>query len=221
MAARFTRGFCAVSRFAPLIASAPLALLFAASCRRTPEPPGSSNQPGPSVGAAQGPAETRAAPPVASTTPAVEITWIDPPGLRRVPPKNPMRKASYEVPKVDGDTENGELAVFYFGPGQGGGIEQNVDRWVKQFSGIQPSDVKRSDRQANGLREHMVEIDSGTFDGGMSGMGTAGPKKNYALEGAIVEAPSGAYFFKMTGPSKTVAAARGAFLQLLDSVRAG
>ena len=37
----------------------------------------------------------------------------------------------------------------------------------------------------------------------------------------VVEAPSGAYFFKMTGPAHTVAAARAAFLQLLDSVRAG
>jgi len=221
MPAWFTRGFCAVSRHAQRVTSAPLALLLVAACHRTPEPTGSSNQVGPSVSSAQSPAAATALAPLASATPPVEITWIDPPGLTRVPPKNAMRKASYEVPKVDGDTENGELAVFYFGPGQGGGIEQNVDRWVKQFSDIQPSDVKRADRQANGLREHTVEISSGTFDGGMPGMGTAGPKKNYALEGAIVEAPSGAYFFKMTGPAKTVAAARGAFLQLLDSVRAG
>ena len=133
-----------------------------------------------------------------------------------------MRKASYEVPRVAGDAEDGELAVFYFGPGQGGGIDANVDRWVKQFSGISPDSVKRADREANGLREHTVEIQSGTFNSGMPGMGgSAGPKKDYALEGAIVEAPSGAYFFKMTGPAHTIAAARKAFLQLLDSVRAG
>lgn len=132
-----------------------------------------------------------------------------------------MRKASYEVPHVASDTEDGELAVFYFGPGQGGGIEQNVERWVKQFSGIQPSDVKRADREANGLREHTVEIVRGTFESGMPNAGAAGPKKDYALEGAIVEAPSGAYFFKMTGPAKTVAAARASFMALLDSVRPG
>jgi hypothetical protein len=151
--------------------------------------------------------------------PPVEITWLDPPSFRRVPPKNPMRKASYEVPHAPNDKEDGELAVFYFGPGQGGGIEQNVDRWVKQFSGVQPSDVKRADRQANGLREHTVEIARGTFDSGMPGMGSSGPKKDYALEGAIVEAPSGAYFFKLTGPAQTVAAARAAFMQMLDSVK--
>lgn len=138
-----------------------------------------------------------------------------------MPPKNAMRKASYEVPRAAGDAEDGELAVFYFGPGEGGGIEQNVDRWVKQFSDIQPADVKRADREANGLREHTVEIVRGTFASGMPGMGPSGPKKDYALAGAIIEAPSGAYFFKMTGPAKTVAAARAAFMQLLDSVRPG
>jgi hypothetical protein len=177
---------------------------------------------GSGTGLMPGPAkQTESTPPMASSTPPVEITWLDPPGLRRVPPKNAMRKASYEVPRAAGDAEDGELAVFYFGPGQGGGIEQNVDRWVKQFSSVQPGDVKRADRQANGLRQHTVEIPHGTFESGMPGMGAAGPKKDYALEGAIVEAPSGAYFFKMTGPAKTVLAARAAFLQLLDSVRPG
>jgi len=155
--------------------------------------------------------------------PPVEITWVDPPGLRRVPPKSPMRKASYEVPHAKGDAEDGELAVFYFGPGQGGSIDANVDRWVKQFPGVPAGDVKRADREANGLRQHTVEIQRGTFDAGQMAMGSAskGPKPNYALLGAIVEAPSGAYFFKMTGPASTVAEARTAFLQLLDSVRAG
>ena len=133
-----------------------------------------------------------------------------------------MRKASYEVPRAKGDTEDGELAVFYFGPGQGGGIDANVDRWVKQFGDVAPNDVKRADREANGLRQHTVDILHGTFDAGQMGMSaSSGPKKDYALAGAIVEAPSGAYFFKMTGPAKTVAAARTAFLALLDSVKAG
>jgi hypothetical protein len=134
-----------------------------------------------------------------------------------------MRKASYEVPHASGDAEDGELAVFYFGPGQGGGIDANVDRWVKQFSGVSPGEVKRADRQANGLRQHTVDIQHGTFDAGQMAMSAsaAGPKKDYALAGAIVEAPSGAYFFKMTGPARTVAAAHAAFLALLDSVRAG
>jgi len=215
MAGRFVRGFCTVSGLL-LCASLGSAL----GCRKTPEPTG-SNAASPLVPAPKAESPPQAQPAV-SALPPVEITWVDPPGLKRVPPKSPMRKASYEVPKVKGDAEDGELAVFYFGPGQGGSIDANVDRWVKQFSGVDPGDVKRADREANGLRQHTVEVPHGTFDAGQMSMGAgAGPKKDYALEGAIVEAPSGAYFFKMTGPAKTIAAARPAFLQLLDSVRAG
>ena len=212
MAGRFVRGIWIVSLLSGVATGG--------GCRRTPEPPGPEASPSSQPAASPRPVEQAA--PVSSALPPVEITWVDPAGLRRVPPKNAMRKASYEVPRAKGDTEDGELAVFYFGPGQGGGIDANVDRWVKQFSGVSPGDVKRADRQANGLRQHTVEIEHGTFDAGQMAMGgAAGPKKDYALAGAIVEAPSGAYFFKMTGPAHTVAAARPAFLQMLDSVKPG
>jgi hypothetical protein len=194
-------------------------LAFALACRKTPEPPGAGSSSGSPASQSPGPAAHQASD---SASPPVAITWVDPPGLRRVPPKSAMRKASYEVPRVSGDSEDGELAVFYFGPGQGGSLDANVDRWVKQFTGISANDVKRADREANGLRQHTVEIQHGTFDAGQMAMGgSKGPKSDYALEGAIVETPSGAYFFKMTGPAKTVLAARAPFLQLLDSVRVG
>ena len=210
---REIRAFCLLS-----------GLGLALACRKTPEPPGAG-----SASAAQTPSAAAPGPGLAahrsvhdSASAPVQITWADPPGLRRVQPKNAMRKASYEVPHASGDSEDGELAVFYFGPGQGGSIDANVDRWVKQFSGVAASDVKRADREANGLRQHTVEIQHGTFDAGQMAMGgSKGPKNDYALLGAIVETPGGAYFFKMTGPSRTVAAARAPFQQLLDSVRIG
>lgn len=129
-----------------------------------------------------------------------------------------MRKATYHPPRASADTEDPELAVFYFGPGQGGGIDANVDRWVKQFSDVKVDAVRREERSANGLRQHTVEIPSGTFSSGMPG-GPTQPKKGFALLGGIVEAPSGAYFFKMTGPSASVKAGRDAFYKLLDSVK--
>lgn len=152
----------------------------------------------------------------------LKITWEDPPSFKRVPPSNAMRKASYVVPRAAGDAEDGELTVFYFGPGQGGSIDANVDRWVSQFGTVKPGDVKRADREANGLRQHTVELESGTFSAGAGmGMGSAGKaKENYGLVGGIVESPSGAYFFKMTGPSKTVKQAKPDFYKLLDSVKA-
>jgi len=165
--------------------------------------------------------------PAAAPTPAptgsmqqepMQITWLDPPAFKRVPPSNPMRKASYVVPKAAGDAEDGELTVFYFGPGQGGSIDANVDRWVKQFGEVKPGDVKRADREANGLRQHTVELESGTFSSGMPG-GSSKPKEKFGLIGGIVETPSGAYFFKLTGPSKTVKQAKPDFYKLLDSIK--
>lgn len=146
----------------------------------------------------------------------LHITWIDPPAFKRVPPSNPMRKAAFVVPRAEGDSEDGELTVFYFGPGQGGSIDANVDRWVKQFGEVKPGDVKRADRDANGLRQHTVELEKGNFNGGMGG---GKPKDNWGLVGGIVETPSGAYFFKMTGPSKTVKNAKADFYKLLDSIK--
>jgi hypothetical protein len=148
----------------------------------------------------------------------LHITWLDPPSFKRVPPSNPMRKASYLVPRANGDSEDGELTVFYFGPGQGGSIDANVDRWVKQFTDVKPGAERRADREANGLRQHTVELDSGTFSSGMPG-GATKPKANFGLVGGIVETPSGAYFFKLTGPANTVKQAKAEFYKLLDSIK--
>jgi hypothetical protein len=193
--------------------------LAVVGCKKTPEP---TSNPGPLLlGSAPSTpkAPAPAATPSAMANPPVEITWFDPPEWKRSPRVSPMRKATYAIPHVPSEKEDGELGVFYFGPGQGGGVDANVDRWVKQFTDVPVDKVKRADRSANGLVQHTVEVDSGTFN--VNAMG--GPPKlktGYALLGAIVEAPSGQYFFKLTGPEATVKAARKAFYKLLDSVSA-
>lgn len=130
-----------------------------------------------------------------------------------------MRKATYQIPHAAKDKEDAELGIFYFGAGQGGTVDANVERWVKQFADLPPSKVKRADRSANGLVQHTVEIDSGTFNANSMMQGQSKPKENFALLGAIIEAPSGEYFFKLTGPADTVAAARADFYKFLDSVQ--
>jgi hypothetical protein len=186
------------------------------ACKREPEPERTNTAPLPTSTAPEPPPQpgTGGRP----ALPAVEVTWEDPEKWQKPPPKNAMRKANYVVPHASGDDEDGELVVFYFGPGEGGDIEANVDRWVKQFSDVKPEDVKRADRSANGLNQHTVEIASGTYSSGMPG-GPQTPKQGYALLGAIVKAPSGNYFFKLTGPKATVDAARADFYALLDSVK--
>jgi len=150
----------------------------------------------------------------------VGVEWSDPPSWKRLPHSSPMRAATYQVPAADAATGQGELAVFYFGPGQGGAVEGNVERWAQQF-GKQASEVERSNREVNGLKQHVVEIKKGDYSADRMGQRAAGQNKlkDWSMLAAIVEAPSGSYFFKLTGPEKLVAAERKVFFELLDSIK--
>jgi len=48
------------------------------------------------------------------------------------PSSSAMRVAQYALPRAAGDTEDGELIVYFFG-GQGGSVQANLDRWVGQM----------------------------------------------------------------------------------------
>jgi hypothetical protein len=123
-----------------------------------------------------------------------------------------MRRASYEIPPAKGDKEPGELNVFVLG----GEVEPNIQRWIDEFSGFDRKTLVRADRTVNDMPQAVVEIPKGKFDGGMADNKV---KDNYGLLGAIIVTPPGAkYFFKLTGPSKTIKAAREPFYKMLDSM---
>jgi hypothetical protein len=190
----------------------PLALC---ACNKAPEP-----TPTPALSSEPAPVSAPAAPASAAAAEQAGLTWPDPPKWTRVQPSNRMRKATYRVPRAAGEAEDAELAVFYFGPNDGGGIEANMKRWIDQFKDTDPKQVERSIRTGGGLKQHVIEIAQGTYSGGMPGSPSA-DKKDFALLGAIVETPSGSYFFKMTGPKRTVAGAKAEFFQMLDGATVG
>src|SRR5262245_54712154 len=78
----------------------------------------------------------------------VPTTWT-------VQPARPMRAATYTIPAASG-AEAGECGVFFFGKGQGGTVEENLDRWTKQFEGA--TAPKKADRTVGGLRVHTIEL---------------------------------------------------------------
>jgi hypothetical protein len=131
-----------------------------------------------------------------------------------------MRKATYVVPKAAGDASDGELAVFYFGAGQGGDVEANINRWTAQFSDVPDGSIQRTERSVGDIAQHIVEIPDGTYTNSMAMHGPRTPQAHSALLGAVVEAPSGSYFFKLTGSANTVKAAKEKFFALLDSIKA-
>ncbi len=134
-------------------------------------------------------------PPAAPTT----LKWTAPARWQVAPNTSSMRLATYKIPRAAGDTEDAEMSVTHVG----GGAEANIDRWIGQFGEDGPKNVKRTKRIVAGLTVQIVEI-----EGKFGGMDQASNKPNWALLGAVVETPDMPHFFKMTGPSKTVLAAR-------------
>ena len=61
------------------------------------------------------------------------LKWTAPAGWSNQGSR-PMRAATYTVPATSGDHDPGECAVYFFGAGQGGGVEANIARWKGQFT---------------------------------------------------------------------------------------
>ena len=76
-----------------------------------------------------------------------------------------MRVAEYVLPRAAGDTEDGELIVYFFG-GSGGSVDANIERWLGQMQqpdGRASRDVAtRSTRVINGLNVTTLDL-AGTY----------------------------------------------------------
>ena len=129
---------------------------------------------------------------------------------------NSMRKAQL---RVEGEgSQSADVVFFTFGAGQGGGVEQNVARWVGQFEGGNGAAAKPVEETAEvkGTRITRVRVDSGTFNSGMPG-GPTTPQADYGLYGAILESKDGDVFIKLTGPAALVRAAAADFEAMIQS----
>jgi len=193
----------------------------AAACSKTPEP---APSPAPDRASPTGAAPAPMAPTTGAAAPArpkegagpSEVAWDVPAGWATAPNPSSMRKATYKIKRADGDPEDGELSVSQ----AGGSLQANIDRWAGQFEQKPGAESKRTERKVGDLKVTVVEVE-GTFNAGMPGMPGGAAKPGWALLGAIVELPGGAspWFFKLTGPQKTLAAAKGDFDKLVSSLR--
>ena len=86
------------------------------------------------------------------------IEWAVPEGWTKGKGSS-MRVATYVVPAAEG-AEPGECAVFYFGRGQGGGVDDNVRRWARQFK--ENPTPGREERVVNGIGTTLVDVE-GTY----------------------------------------------------------
>lgn len=130
--------------------------------------------------------------------------------------QRPMRLGTYTV------APGAECGVYYFGQGQGGSVEANIDRWVGQFL---RADGKPSKAAAKIAKHtvHGLPVTTVDVSGAYTGMGgpaaqPAPAVAGYRMLGAIVEGPQGSIFFKFVGPAKTIAQNQAAFDKMIASL---
>jgi len=160
--------------------------------------------------------------PAQPAAPAGSLAFAAPPGWQTRPAASTMRIAEFVIPRAPGDTEDGELVIYYFGTGAGT-IDANIDRWIGQIQqpdGSATADkAKRATRTVNGLRLTMVDAE-GTYVAEMRPGATEHYNKpGFRLRAAVVETPRGPYYIKMTGPAKTIGGTDAAFTAFVGSLR--
>lgn len=130
-------------------------------------------------------------------------------------PSSSMRLAQAKIPGAAGE---GQLTVFYFGAGGGGGVDANIQRWVGQVEPDLASEPTRETFEVGALRVTWVDV-AGTIKPSTMGTGPTTPQPGSRLLGGIVEGAQGPWYFKATGPTETLLAQREAFLGMLRSAQ--
>jgi hypothetical protein len=172
----------------------------------TQEPAASSSPHGSSMGGA--------------TAGVAGIAWDIPEGWETGPERT-MRVATYWV---GSGSAKADCAVFFFGPGQGGTVADNIDRWIGQFKSADGADPKDAatinTTTVADLAVTTVDL-AGTYTASMGGPMSSQKedRPDYRMMGAIIEGPEGPVFFKLTGPQEVVTSAEDAFNQLVQSVK--
>lgn len=213
----------------------PLLLLSLAACGpKAPQESAATNAPPVAAPTAKDPmpaaaAQTGAAPigtlssrgetvPGSSAAPAAEggIDFDLPAAWTSEPPSSSMRLAQATIPGPGGP---GQIAVFFFGPGGGGGVDANIKRWIDQTEPAPGAEPKPQTFQTDkGFKVTWIEV-AGTIKPSTMGTGPSTAQPGSRLLGAVVEGPGGPWFFKATGPDATIAAARDPFVAMLKGVR--
>ena len=133
-------------------------------------------------------------------------------------PKSAMRRAQLSAP---GSAGAAELIVYFFGPQGAGTSQENLDRWIGQFSnpdGSAVSNAKQASSKVSGMDITRLEV-AGQYAGGMNPAGQQQPgQANQRLIAAIVNTQSGPYYFKFLGPSATVTENAATFDGLISSI---
>lgn len=117
-----------------------------------------------------------------------------------------FRAAQFRVPKAEGDKDDAEMVVSFFGKAGAGPVDANVKRWKDQFK-APAGDNAKSDKFKVGDAE-VVWLDiNGTYlfkPAPFDPNPKVEEKPDYRAINAIFPTPNGPYYFRLVGPAKTI-----------------
>jgi hypothetical protein len=131
-----------------------------------------------------------------------------------------MLVAEYLPPAKPG--AEAKLVVTYFGPNGDGSIDDNINRWIGQFTqpdGKSSRDVAKIDRLTVAGQDAIMLSVSGHYVAPAMPGAAAVDKQDQALLAAIVASPSGPYYFKLVGARSTVDTNAATYLAMLTSMK--
>lgn len=151
-----------------------------------------------------------------------KVSMVAPEGWAKKTPAFRIIQYEFSAPAVEGDESPVRVTIMR----AAGTLEQNIDRWMKQFT--QPDGTATRDRatvkkqEIAGQAVHLVDI-SGTYSEMSAGPFVKRPavqREKYRMLGAIIVHPEyGQFFVKLYGPEKTVAANEKPFREMLAGLR--
>ncbi len=139
-------------------------------------------------------------------------------------PRSRIVRYEFAAPVAKGDKIPGRVTIM----GAGGSIEDNVERWMRQFIQTDGKTTKEhtkvTKKELAGGILHVVDI-TGTFMDKPGGPFTRTPavkREGYRMLGAIIVTPkSGQYFVKLYGPKATIKSHAAAFQKMVEDAKLG
>ena len=131
-----------------------------------------------------------------------------------------MRLAEFVVP-ARGDGVGSEVVVYFFGTGQGGSVDANVERWRSQFTKPGGGAVfERVTRDTSATFPLLIAEWRGTYARGVgTGSSTSDSRPDHTLVAVVAETPRGTLIFQLFGPSGAVAVAHDKYLHMVRSLK--
>lgn len=136
-----------------------------------------------------------------------DIKLTVPKSWKQEKPSNQFRVAQFQIAAAEGDKDGAELVITQFGGG-GGGVDDNIKRWINQFEAKGRKVKVTKGKCSHG--EYIVVDASGTYlkpDGPPIAGKTKPTPGSRVLNVMLMVEDKGSYFLKLAGLEKTVAGA--------------